>query len=144
VTDKLVDLIGIGNLLESLVTEDVITCEERDQIMAKMAKENGIAEHEYKSPHIASYGMSKREVLERMGRRKPSMPQDKIQDESYISLTEIARAHSEDAPGYVIQRCFAYWAASLMLLLRCSSCAQKLSGKETGDDFTADRQGKSR
>ncbi len=143
-TDKLVDLIGIGNLLESLVTEDVITCEERDQIMAKIAKENGIAEHEYKSPHIASYGMSKREVLERMGRRKPSMPQDKIQDESYISLTEIARAHSEDAPGYVIQRCFAYWAASLMLLLRCSSCAQKLSGKETGDDFTADRQGKSR
>ena len=51
-TDKLVDLIGIGNLLESLVTEDVITCEERDQIMAKIAKENGIAEHEYKSPHI--------------------------------------------------------------------------------------------
>lgn len=38
-TDKLVDLIGIGNLLESLVTEDVITCEERDQIMAKIAKE---------------------------------------------------------------------------------------------------------
>ena len=59
-TDKLVDLIGIGNLLESLVTEDVITCEERDQIMAKIAKENGIAEHEYKSPHIAGYGMSKR------------------------------------------------------------------------------------
>ncbi len=43
-TDKLVDLIGIGNLLESLVTEDVITCEERDQIMAKIAKENGIAD----------------------------------------------------------------------------------------------------
>lgn len=26
--DKLVDLIGIGNLLESLVAEDIITCEE--------------------------------------------------------------------------------------------------------------------
>lgn len=62
--DKLVDLIGIGNLLESLVAEDIITCEERDQIIAKIARENGIAEHEYKSPHIASYGMSKREVLE--------------------------------------------------------------------------------
>ena len=86
-TDKLVDLIGIGNLLESLVTEDVITCEERDQIMAKTARENDIAEHEYKSLHIAGYGMSMREVLERMGRR-----------------TEITRAHSEDAPGYVIQR----------------------------------------
>ena len=62
-TDKLVDLIGIGNLLESLVTEDVITCEERDQIMAKTARENDIAEHEYKSLHIAGYGMSMREVL---------------------------------------------------------------------------------
>lgn len=102
--DKLVDLIGIGNLLESLVAEDIITCEERDQIIAKIARENDIAEHEYKSPHIAGYGMSKREVLERMGRRKSPIPQDKTQDESYISLTEIARAHSEDAPGYVIQR----------------------------------------
>ena len=103
-TDKLVDLIGIGNLLESLVAEDIITCEERDQIIAKIARENDIAEHEYKSPHIAGYGMSKREVLERMGRRKSPIPQDKTQDESYISLTEIARAHSEDSPGYVIQR----------------------------------------
>ena len=50
------------------------------------------------------YGMSKREVLERMGRRKSPIPQDKTQDESYISLTEIARAHSEDASGYAIQR----------------------------------------
>ncbi len=103
-TDKLVDLIGIGNLLESLVTEDVITCEERDQIIAKIARKSGIAEHEYKSPHIAGYGMSKREVLECAGRRKSPIPHDKTQDESYISLTEIARAHSEDAPGYVIQR----------------------------------------
>lgn len=99
-TDKLVDLIGIGNLLESLVTEDVITCEERDRVIAKIARENDIAEHEYKSPHIAGYGMSKREVLERVGRRSSAASQD----ESYISLTEIARAHSEDAPGYVIQR----------------------------------------
>lgn len=65
--DKLVDLIGIGNLLESLVTEDIITCEERDQIIAKIARKSGIAEHEYKSPHIAGYGMSKREVLECVG-----------------------------------------------------------------------------
>lgn len=98
--DKLVDLIGIGNLLESLVAEDIITCEERDRVIAKIARENDIAEHEYKSPHIAGYGMSKREVLERVGRRNSAASQD----ESYISLTEIARAHSEDAPGYVIQR----------------------------------------
>lgn len=70
----------------------------------KDSKGNGIAEHEYKSPHIAGYGMSKREVLERVVRRKSPIPHDKTQDESYISLTEIARAHSEDAPGYVIQR----------------------------------------
>ena len=37
--DKLVDLIGIGNLLESLVTEDIITCEERDQNYSKDSKE---------------------------------------------------------------------------------------------------------
>lgn len=48
--------------------------------------------------------MSKREVLERVERRKSAAPQDKIPDDSYISLTEIACAHSEDAPGYVIQR----------------------------------------
>lgn len=43
--DKLVDLIGIGNLLESLVAEDIITCEERDRVIAKIARENDIAEH---------------------------------------------------------------------------------------------------
>ncbi len=115
-TDKLVDLIGIGNLLESLVTEDVITCEERDQIIAKIAKENGIAEHEYKSPHIAGYGMSKREVLERAERRKSAVPQDKIPDDSYISLTEIACE-------------FASWIAPKfkMLLLKLSLNRTKLS-----------------
>ena len=48
--------------------------------------------------------MSKREVLERVEQMKSAAPQDKIPDDSYISLTEIARAHSEEAPGYVIQR----------------------------------------
>ena len=38
--DKLVDLIGIVNLLESLVAEDIITCEERDRVIAKIAREN--------------------------------------------------------------------------------------------------------
>lgn len=35
--------------------------------------------------------------------KKASAPQGKDQGGSYTSLTEIARAHSEDAPGYVIQ-----------------------------------------
>lgn len=36
-------------------------------------------------------------------RRKGLESQGKKQEEGYISLTEVARAHSEDAPGYVIQ-----------------------------------------
>ena len=139
---NLVDMYGIGLMLEHLVAEGNITCEERDRVILRIARENDIAE--YMLSNLAGYGRSKQEVLERAKRRKGLESQGKKQEEGYISLTEVARAHSEDAPGYVIQRCFAYWAASLMMLLRCSSCAQKLSGKETGDDFTADRQGKSR
>lgn len=39
-----VDLAGIGNLLEYLVAADNITCEERDKIMPRIAKENGLVE----------------------------------------------------------------------------------------------------
>lgn len=97
----MIDLAGIGNLLEYLVAADNITCEERDRIILRIAKENDIAE--YTLSALAGYGKSKSEVLESVARRKNSVSQDKKQDESYISLTEIARAHSEDAPGYVIQ-----------------------------------------
>lgn len=38
-----VDLAGIGNLLEYLVAADNITCEERDKIMLRIAKVNGLA-----------------------------------------------------------------------------------------------------
>lgn len=98
---SMIDLVGIGNLLEHLVAVDNITCEERDRIILRIAKENDIAE--YTLSALAGYGKSKSEVLESVTRRKNSGLQDKKQDESYISLTEIARAHSEDAPGYVIQ-----------------------------------------
>lgn len=98
---SMIDLAGIGNLLEYLVAADNITCEERDRIILRIAKENDIAE--YTLSALAGYGKSKSEVLESVARRKNSVSQDKKQDESYISLTEIARAHSEDAPGYVIQ-----------------------------------------
>lgn len=96
-----VDLAGIGNLLEHLVATDNITCEERDRIMLRIAKENDLTG--YMLPGFAGYGRSKDEVLERTTHRQASVPQGKGQDESYISLTETARAHSEDAPGYVIQ-----------------------------------------
>ena len=46
----MIDLAGIGNLLEYLVAADNITCEERDRIILRIAKENDIAE--YKLCHI--------------------------------------------------------------------------------------------
>lgn len=98
---NLVDMYGIGVMLEYLVAEDNLTCEERDRVILRIARENNIAE--YMLSNLAGYGRSKQEVLKRAERRKSSELQGKKQDESYISLTEIARVHSEDAPGYVIQ-----------------------------------------
>ena len=43
-----IDLVGIRNLLEYLVAVDNITCEERDRIILRIAKENDIVE--YTSP----------------------------------------------------------------------------------------------
>ena len=96
-----VDLVGIGNLLEYLVATDNITCEERDRIMLRIARENNLAG--YMLSDFAGYSRSKDDVLKRTTHRKMSVQQSKEQDESYISLTEIAQAHSEDALGYVIQ-----------------------------------------
>ena len=96
-----VDLAAIGNLLGYLVAADNITCEERNKIMLRIAKENGLTE--YILHGLAGYGQSKDEVAKHIAHKKASAPQSKEQGESYTSLTEIARAHSEDAPGYVIQ-----------------------------------------
>lgn len=98
---QLVDLIGMGNLLEALVAEDVITCEERDRIILRIAEKHGFTG--YSLSTLAGYGRSKSEVMERAARRKASAPRSKEPDESYVSLTKIAQAHSEDSPGYVIQ-----------------------------------------
>ena len=98
---NLVDMYGIGLMLEHLVAEGNITCEERDRVILRIARENDIAE--YMLSNLAGYGRSKQEVLERAKRRKGLESQGKNQEEGYISLTEVARAHSEDAPGYVIQ-----------------------------------------
>lgn len=98
---NLVDMYGIGLMLEHLVAEGNITCEERDRVILRIARENDIAE--YMLSNLAGYGRSKQEVLERAKRRKGLESQGKKQEEGYISLTEVARVHSEDAPGYVIQ-----------------------------------------
>ena len=98
---SLVDMIGIGNLLELLVAENIIICEERDRIILRIAKENEI--DEYKLSVLAGYKRSKAEGFARMEQRKRSKPQPKKRDDGYISLTALARNHSKDAPGYVIQ-----------------------------------------
>ena len=76
---SLVDMIGIGNLLEPLVAEDIITCEERDRIILRIAKDNEI--DEYRLSVLAGYKRSKAEVLARMEQRKQSKPQHKKQDD---------------------------------------------------------------
>lgn len=98
---QLVDLAGIGNLSEYLVAEGAISCEERDRIIQRIAKDNDLAEHTL--PILAGRGRNKNEVLEGTARKTSTMPQYHKPDESYVSLTDIARAHSDDVPGYVIQ-----------------------------------------
>ena len=66
-----VDLVEIGNLLEYLVAADNITCEERDRIMLRIAKENDLAG--YMLPGSAGYGRSKNEVLKRAAHRNASV-----------------------------------------------------------------------
>ncbi len=65
---SLVDMIGIGNLLEPLVAEDIITCKERDRIILRIAKDNEI--DEYRLSVLAGYKRSKAEVLARMEKEK--------------------------------------------------------------------------
>lgn len=91
----------MGNLLEALVAEDVISCEERDRIILRIAEKHGFTG--YSLSTLAGYGRSKREVMELATHRKTSAPWSIEQDESYVSLTKIAQTHSEDSPGYAIQ-----------------------------------------
>lgn len=96
-----VDLAGIGNLLEHLIAEEVITCEERDRIIQRIIKDSGLTVRTL--PTLTGCGRSKDEVLEQLARKESTAVRSHKLDENYISLTEIVRAHSDDAPGYVIQ-----------------------------------------
>lgn len=96
-----VDLVGIGNLLEDLIVKDIVTCEERDRIIQRIVTDNDFPD--YKLSILAGYRRSKDEVLKRATRKDSTVVQCRKPDESYISLTELVRAHSDDAPGYVIQ-----------------------------------------
>lgn len=98
-----VDLVGIGNLLESLVVNNRISRDERDAIILRIAHGNGFSDTECRT--LAGYGRSIEEVRARtitpasVGEPTITIPQT----DNFISLTEIVRAHSEEAPGYVIQ-----------------------------------------
>ena len=96
-----VDLVGIGNLLEDLIVKDVISCEERDRIIQRIIIDQGIPD--YKISILAGYQRSKDDVLKRAGHKNLTALQEQQSDDSYISLTDIVRAHGEGAPGYVIQ-----------------------------------------
>ena len=50
---NLVDMYGIGLMLEHLVAEGNITCEERDRVILRIARENDIAE--YMLSNLAGY-----------------------------------------------------------------------------------------
>lgn len=96
-----VDLAGIGNLLEDLIVKDIITCEERDRIIQRIVADNDFPD--YKLSILTGYQHSKEQVLERVARKNSTVAQYRKPDESYVSLTELVRARSANAPGYVIQ-----------------------------------------
>lgn len=98
-----VDLVGIGSLLEALVVQNTISCDEWDAIIQRISRDNGFADFDLSV--LAGYGRSKEEVLKRAAQRKSpeELRTNSTLDEEYVSLTELVRAHSEDAPGYVIQ-----------------------------------------
>lgn len=96
-----VDFVGIRNLLNHLVAENAISCDERDRIIQRIAKDNDLPKHDL--PVLTGYERSKNEVLEHIIRKDPARVYSLRPDESYVSMTEIARVHSDDPPGYVIQ-----------------------------------------
>ena len=96
-----VDLIGIGNLLEHLVASNAITCDERDRIIQRIVVDQDIPD--YRLSILAGYQRSKDDVLKRVDRKNLTVFQEQRSNDSYISLTDIVRAHCEDTPGYVIQ-----------------------------------------
>lgn len=58
---QLVDLAGTGNLLEYLVAKDAISCEKRDRIIQRIAKDNSF--DEFLLPVLTEFGRDEEEVL---------------------------------------------------------------------------------
>lgn len=96
-----IDLVGIGKLLAYLVAENVISCDERDRIIQRIRRDNDLTDPAFS--YLAEKRKSKEDALKRIIYEKSFEILHSKYNEEYISLTEIAQAHSKDAPGYVIQ-----------------------------------------
>ncbi len=96
-----IDLVGIGKLLEQLVREDSISCDEWDRIIQRIAMDNDLEGVNLIT--LAGYGQSKEDVPQKSAHRTSHETLSPEHDDEYLSLTEITRVHSTDVPGYVIQ-----------------------------------------
>lgn len=95
-----IDLVGIGKLLAYLVAENVISCDERDRIIQQIRRDNDLTDPAFS--YLTEERKSEENTLKRVVHENPFKTLRVKPNEEYISLTEIARAHSEDAPGYII------------------------------------------
>lgn len=68
---NLVDMYGIGLMLEHLVAEGNITCEERDRVILRIARENDIAE--YMLSNLAGYSGENDQHINRAIAQNPSI-----------------------------------------------------------------------
>ena len=67
------DLIGMGNLLEALVAENVITCEEKVRIILRIAERQGFTDcwnGRHTGKHLLHGAKSKMKVMFPLQRRK--------------------------------------------------------------------------
>lgn len=101
---SLVDLVGIGKLLDSLVEQDKLKRNERDKVARRILCDNGFTERE---AALIGCGLSSpAHVPQNKSLEVMQLDTSGIiylqQGEEYISLTKLADAHSQEAPGYVV------------------------------------------
>lgn len=101
-----VDLVGIKHLLNHLVTTQVLTPEERDKVAWHILKANGFSELETSLVGM-SYSWNPNSKTQDIFGKKEEEHQLTLpiahKNESYLSLTKLACAYSQETPSYVIQ-----------------------------------------
>lgn len=96
-----IDLFGINNLLSHLVAKSIITHEEQDRIIQRIIQGNDMTGFDF--PVVSEYGQSDSAISAKTTHGKSFDVLAQKDDREYISLTELAQAHSGATPGYVIQ-----------------------------------------